>query len=346
MNPVQRAAATTAVGAAQAAVPARTHLIDYDEAGVTERAGVDPAECAAFRNRPTVTWVNVDGLQDRARIEQIAHALGLHPLTLEDILNTDQRLKMEDYGDYIYVVAKMLEVDRAKGRIVVDQLSLILGQGYVLSVQERPGDPFDPVRARIRSGAGRIRKSGPDYLAYALLDVTVDHYFEIVDWIGERIEQLDEQMAGDERPDTLRALHQLKREIIYLRRMVNPLRDVVASLRHAETDKIKPSTTPYLRDLYDHLVQLSERVDTYRDLLSGVQDMYLTRLSNRTNTVMKIVAVFSSIFLPLNFITGVFGMNFEFMPLLHAHWGVLAALGFMLVVSAGMMWFFRRKRWI
>jgi magnesium transporter len=176
--------------------------------------------------------------------------------------------------------------------------------------------------------------------------VTVDHYFEIVDWIGERIEQLDEQMAGDERPDTLRALHQLKREIIYLRRMVNPLRDVVASLRHAETDKIKPSTTPYLRDLYDHLVQLSERVDTYRDLLSGVQDMYLTRLSNRTNTVMKIVAVFSSIFLPLNFITGVFGMNFEFMPLLHAHWGVLAALGFMLVVSAGMMWFFRRKRWI
>jgi len=322
------------------------HVIDYDEARVTEQPLGDMAALPPLRDAPSVTWINVEGLGDRERIEALTRTMGLHALTLEDILNTDLRPKLEDYGGYLYLTAKMLEVDKAAQRIVVDQLSLVLGPGYVLSVQEHPGDPFDPVRSRIRAAAGRIRRSGADYLAYVLLDLTVDHYFAVVDWIGERIEQLDEQVAGDERPELLRALYQLKRELIYLRRAVNPLREVVAGLRHAETALVRDGTTPYLRDLYEHLVQVSERIDTYRDLLSGVQDMYVSRLSNRTNTVMKIIAVFSSIFLPLNFITGVFGMNFEFMPLLHAHWGVLAAFVAMLAVVLGMLAFFRRKRWI
>jgi len=322
------------------------HLIDYDASEVTERDLDDLGAARALRESATVTWINIDGLTDRVRVEELTRSMGLHALTLEDILNTDQRPKLEDYGDYLFMTAKMLEVDETNQRIVVDQLNLILGANYVITAQEHPGDPFDPVRSRIRSAAGRIRRSGADYLAYALLDLTVDNYFAVADWIGERIEHLDEQMASDERPELLRALYRIKRELIFLRRAVNPLREVVAGLRHAETDKIRESTTPYLRDLYEHLVQVSERMDTYRDLLAGVQDMYVSRLSNRTNTVMKIIAVFSSIFLPLNFITGVFGMNFEFMPLLHAHWGVLAAFVAMLMVVAGMLAYFRRKRWI
>ena len=209
----------------------RMRLIDYDERGLTERDLVDPQECGALRNRPSATWVNVDGLEDRARIEQLGQAMGLHPLTVEAILYTAQRPKVEEYGDYLYLVAKMLDIDRAQGRVRVDQLSLILGERFLVSVQEQPGDPFDPVRNRIRAGAGRIRKSGTDYLPYALLDLTVDRYFEVIDCIGERI-------------------------------------------------------------------------DMYRDLLAGVQEMYLARVSNRIGTVMKILAVVSSVFLPLNSITG------------------------------------------
>ena len=335
-----------AAAATQAANGTRMRLLDYDEHGVTERELTDPQECSALRSRPTVTWVNVDGLQDRARIEQLGRAMGLHPLTIEAILDTHQRPKAEDYGDYLYIVAKMLEIDRTRGRVEVDQLSLILGDGFLVSVQEHPGDPFDPVRNRIRAGAGRIRKTGPDYLAYALLDVTVDRYFEVIDWIGERIERLEEQISGDERPETLRGMHQLKRELIFLRRAIGPLREVISGLRHAEASRIGESTAPYLRDLYDHLVQASERIDMYRDLLAGVQEMYLARVSNRTGTVMKIIAVLSSVFLPLNFITGVFGMNFDFLPLLHSHWGVAAAFASMLAVTGAMLWYFRRRRWI
>ncbi|MCC7548973.1 MAG: magnesium/cobalt transporter CorA [Burkholderiales bacterium] len=327
-------------------MPTRIHVIDYDESHVAERVIDDVPELAALSGSPSIAWINVEGLSDRPRIEALARTVRLHTLTLEDILNGDLRPKLEDYGDYLFVTAKMLEVDQVSQRIVVDQLSLVLGASFVISAQEHPGDPFDPVRSRIRTAAGRIRRSGPDYLVYALLDLTVDQYFAVVDWIGDRIEHLDEQMAGNERPELLRVLYQLKRDLIFLRRAVNPLRDVVAGLRHAETDKIRESTTPYLRDLFEHLVQVSERIDTYRDLLAGVQDMYVSRMSNRTNTVMKIIAVFSSIFLPLNFITGVFGMNFEFMPLLHSHWGVLAAFGCMLVVVLVMLGYFRRRRWI
>jgi magnesium transporter len=202
------------------------------------------------------------------------------------------------------------------------------------------------VRNRIRAAAGRVRRNGADYLAYLLLSVIVDRYFVVTDWLAERIERLEEQMAGNERPEILRAMHRLKRELIFLRRGINPMRDVVATLRHSETELVRDSTTPYLRDLYEHLVQVSERIDTARDLLGSVQDLYSSRLSNRTNTVMKIIAVFSSIFLPLNFITGVFGMNFQFMPLVNAHWGAAIAFAVMLLVVAAMLTYFRRKRWI
>jgi magnesium transporter len=248
--------------------------------------------------------------------------------------------------DYIYVVAKMLDVDRESEQIRVDQLSLVLGSNYVLSVQEEVGDPFEPVRKRIRNSAGRIRRTGADYLAYALLDLVVDQYFTVTDWMSERIEALDELIAAEERGDLMQRLYALKRAVIFLRKSILPLREVVSTLRNLETDLIRESTEPYLRDLYDHLAQVCDRIETCRDLLSGMQDVHLSTLSHRTNTVMKIVAVFSSIFLPLTFITGVFGMNFEFMPLIHRPWGFALSVTAMLGVLVGMLWFFRYKRWL
>jgi magnesium transporter len=202
------------------------------------------------------------------------------------------------------------------------------------------------VRERLRNAVGRIRSLGPDYLATRLLGIIVDRSFSVIDRLGERIEQLDDLVAGRERPEVLRAMYQTKREIIYLRKAVTPLRELVAALWHSESELIKEATVPYLRDLYDHVVQAAERVDTARDLLASVQDLYLTRTSNRTNTVMKIIAVFSSIFMPLTFITGIFGMNFEFMPLIHKPWGFALSAGAMLVIVSVMLWYFRRRRWI
>jgi magnesium transporter len=324
----------------------RITLIDYTAERVVEHVVDNPLACETYRKAQSVTWVNVDGLQNPAILEQLSKAMGFHLLTLEDILNTDLRPKIEDYGDYIYIVAKMLDIDRDTARIKVDQLSLVLGPSYVVSIQEEPGDPFGPVRSRIRNAAGRLRRSGADYLAHALLDLVVDQYFTVADWIGERIEALDERVMDEERGDLMQELYTLKRAVIFLRRTIFPLRDVVSTLRNLESDLIAESTHPYLRDLHDHVIQLSDRIDTARDLLSGLQDVYLSTLSNRANTVMKIIAVFSSVFLPLTFITGVFGMNFEFMPLIHRPWGFALSVLSMLAIDFGMLGFFRYKRWI
>jgi magnesium transporter len=323
----------------------RITLFDYNASGFTEREVADPSECLPYRQADSITWVNVDGMGDPELIRELAQVMGFHALTVEDILNMDQRPKAEDYGDYLYVAVKMLDLDPA-GEITIEQLSLVIGPNYVISIQEEPGDPFEPVRARIRNGVGRIRALGADYLAYRLLSVIVDRYFSVTDRLSERIEELDELVAGRERPDVLRAMYQTKRDIIYLRKAVTPLREVVATLWHSESNIVQDATVPYLRDLYDHVVQAADRVDTSRDLLASVQDLYLTRLSNRTSTVMKIIAVFSSIFLPLTFITGIFGMNFEFMPLIHKPWGFGISAGAMLLIVGGMLWYFRRKRWI
>jgi magnesium transporter len=331
--------------AADAPQPARITLIDYNASSYTEREVGHPSECLPYRQADSVTWVNVDGIGDPLLIRELAQVMGFHALTVEDMLNLDQRPKAEDYGEYIYVVAKVLDVDQA-GEITIEQLSLVIGPNYVISIQEDPTDPFGPVRERLRNAVGRIRSLGPDYLATRLLGIIVDRSFSVIDRLGERIEQLDDLVAGRERPEVLRAMYQTKREIIYLRKAVTPLRELVAALWHSESELIKEATVPYLRDLYDHVVQAAERVDTARDLLASVQDLYLTRTSNRTNTVMKIIAVFSSIFMPLTFITGIFGMNFEFMPLIHKPWGFALSAGAMLVIVSVMLWYFRRRRWI
>jgi len=324
----------------------RVTLIDYDEKHYTEQTIDQVAECLPFREADTVTWVNVDGLNDVALLQELGKVMGYHALTLEDILNTEQRPKAEDYGDYLYITLKTLEVRAEDEQLATEHVSLVLGRNYVISLQEIAGDPFDPVRARIRTGVGRIRRYGSDYLAYALLDLVVDSYFSAIDHVAERIEALDAALATGKAADTLQKLSALKRQVLQLRRAIAPVREVVATLRGSESELIHDSTEPYLRDLYDHVLTVTERIETCRDLLAGIQELYFGVLSNRTNTVMRIIAVFSSVFLPLTFITGIFGMNFEFMPLIHKPWGFALSTLLMLAVVAAMLWYFRRRHWL
>ena len=325
---------------------ARITLFDFDEQHVVEKVIRQVDECLPFANAQTVTWINVDSLQMPGVMEAFGKTLDFHPLMLEDILHTDQRPKFEDYGDYIFFVLKMLDFDEAKNEIVIEQLSLVLGKNYVISFQERPGDEWDPLRERIRKSVGRIRKLGSDYTAYSLMDAVVDHYFRVLEKIGEKIETVEAILASNPRPDTLRMIHDLRRELIFLRKAVWPLREVVASMQRSDSPLIHESTELFLRDLHDHVIRVAEGVDTYRDMLSSMQDVYLSSISNRTNEIMKVLTLFSSVFLPLTFITGIFGMNFRNFPELEWHYGLQGTLGLMAMLGVGMFLLFKRKKWL
>jgi len=325
---------------------ARITLFDFDEQHCLEKEVHHVEECLPFANANTVTWINVDSLQMPGVMEAFGKGLDFHPLMLEDILHTDQRPKFEDYGDYIFFVLKMLDYDAVKNEITIEQLSLVLGANYLISFQERPGDEFDSLRERIRKSVGRIRKFGTDYTAYALMDSVVDHYFDVLEKIGEKIETVEAILASNPKPDTLRMIHELRRELIFLRRSVWPLREVIASMQRSDSSLIHESTELFLRDLHDHVIRVAEGIDTYRDMLSSMQDVYLSSISNRTNEIMKVLTLFSSIFLPLTFITGIFGMNFHNFPELEWHYGLQGTVGMMGVMGVSMYLFFRRKKWL
>ena len=289
----------------------------------------------------------MSGLHQVELLERLNDCFGLHPLVLEDILNTDQRPKMEDFGDYLYIVLRMLDLDKKNGNAVVsEQISLILGKNFVLTFQEKEGDLFDPLRERIRNGKGRLRKMGPDYLVHALLDAIVDQYFVVLEKLGERIEFLEEELVTRPTPSTLHRLHQLKREMIFLRKSVWPLREVIGTLERGESSLIQASPDLYLRDIYDHTIQVIDNVETFRDMLSGMLDIYLSSISNRMNEIMKVLTIISTIFIPLTFIVGLYGMNFKFMPELEWPWGYPSVLLLMLGVTVFMLFFFRRKKWL
>jgi len=325
----------------------RIRLIDYDEAQLQEKEPKTIEECFPFKDLPTVTWVNIDGLHDIKVMEKIGKHFGLHPLVLEDILNTDQRPKIEDFDDYIFVVLKMLYFDESQDEIRAEQVSIILGSNFVLSFQERVGDIFNPLRERIRNAKGRVRKMGPDYLAYALMDAIVDNYFTVLEKLGEKIEGMEEELVGNPTPETLQTMHNLKREMIFLRKSVWPLREVVSRLERGESKLIKDSTGIYLRDVYDHTIQVIDTIETYRDMLSGMLDIYLSSISNRMNQVMKVLTIIATIFIPLTFVAGIYGMNFEYMPELKWHWFYPKAFWLVMIGVAGvMLFYFRRKKWL
>jgi magnesium transporter len=279
-------------------------------------------------------------------IEKVGAHFGIHPLVLEDILHTGQRPKVEDLGDYIFIVLKMLYHDDQEDEMLGEQVSLLLGQNCVISFQEREGDIFNPIRERIRNSKGRIRRAGADYLAYALVDAIVDHYFVILEKMGEKIESLEEELVTNPTPETLQIIHKLKRNLIFLRKSVWPLREVINALERGESPLITEPTGIYLRDVYDHSIQVIDTIETFRDMVSGMLDIYLSSLSNRMNEVMKVLTIIATIFIPLTFIAGIYGMNFKFMPELEWHWGYPTALIVMLLIVGSMFIYFRRKKWL
>lgn len=326
--------------------PAILSVIEYDEQGFSERVGVDLEACLASVHAPSMTWVNVAGLHDSGLIEKLGEALGVHPLVLEDIANASQRPKVEDYESYFFIVLKMLEYDQALNQVRVEQVSLILGDNYLISFQEDANDVFEPVRTRLRNSAGRLRKFAADYLAYALIDAIVDNYFVILELLGDEIEEIEEQVAQKPENHPLPAIYRLKREMIALRRAVWPLREVLALLQHSESPLIRPGTAIYLRDVYDHTIQIMDTIESMRDLLSGMLDVYLSVLSNRMNEIVKVLTIFSTIFIPLTFLAGVYGMNFRHFPEIEWRFGYAAFWLACGVIAVIMLLYFRRKRWL
>ena len=321
-------------------------VLDYDEQNCSEATLTDLDQCISLRNKPSVSWVDIEGVHDIQALEKIGLCFGLHPLVMEDILNTDQRPKIEDYGDYLYIVLRMLSHEKESGEISSEQVSLILGENFVLSIQEgAKGDVFEPVRIRIRSGKGQTRKLGADYLVYSLIDAVVDNYFIILETIGERVELLEETLISDPGPETLHLIHNLKREMIYLRKSVWPLREVVSGMQRRDSALIREETGYYLRDIYDHTIQVIDTVETFRDMLSGMLDIYLSSISNRTNAVMKVLTVIATIFIPLTWIAGVYGMNFKNIPELEWQYGYLLSWIVMMGVALGMVVYFKKKKW-
>ncbi|PYV44648.1 MAG: magnesium and cobalt transport protein CorA [Acidobacteria bacterium] len=322
-------------------------IIDYDETSLQEKEARTVEDCFPYKNKPTVTWINVDGIHRVDIIETIGKHFGVHSLVLEDILNTGQRPKMDNYGDYLFIVLKMIYCNGKGSEIIAEQISLILGSNFVISFQEEAErDVFNPVRERIRNGTGRIRKMGADYLAYALMDAIVDNYFAVLEKLGEQIELLQEELISDPTPETLHAINHLKRQMIFLRKSVWPLREVVSGLERGESPLIKAETNIFLRDLYDHTIQIMDALETCRDMLSGMLDIYLSSISNKMNGVMKVLTIIATIFIPLTFIAGVYGMNFKYMPELEWRWSYPVLLLAMAVIVVSMLMYFRRKKWL
>jgi magnesium transporter len=278
-------------------------------------------------------------------VETLGRQFSLHPLLLEDVANTDQRPKLDDYETYIFVVIKMLSLT-ARSEIAVEQVSLVLGRNYVLSFQENGTDVFQPVRERLRGGKGRLRQSGADYLLYALVDAIVDQYFAVLESLGEKIEALQQTVVADPKPETLNDIHALKRQLLFVRRAVWPLRDVMTNLSRSDCPCLQQSTKVFFRDVYDHVVQIVDTIETLREMVSASLDIYLSSVSYRLNAVMRVLTVITTIFMPLGFIASIYGMNFEYMPELRSPWGYPLVLGVMGAVGVGMLILFRKKRWL
>ncbi|MBT0653208.1 magnesium/cobalt transporter CorA [Geomobilimonas luticola] len=326
--------------------PVTIHVMDYDGEGCRETELQSVSQCIPYRDKESVTWINVDSVQQADIIQQMGECFGLHPLVMEDILNTSQRPKLEVYGDYLFIVMKMLHHnDRSEVR--VEQISFILGPSHVLSFQEGiAGDVFDPLRQRLRAGKGRIRSAGADYLLYSLIDAVVDNYFVVLEHLGEEIEALEDEVVSRPTPHTVRRIHGMKRRMIFLRRVVWPLREVLAALQRGESELVQDATQVYLRDVYDHTIQAMDSIDTYRDMISGILDVYLSSLSNRMNEIMKFLTIIGTIFIPLTFIVGLYGMNFKYIPGLQSPWAFYGVVVFMAAIAGGMLVYFKRKRWL
>ena len=320
------------------------NLIHYDQAHISESQPNSVDALSPDNGSGKTYWLNIDGLQNAEVIRTIGQRFNIHPLVQEDILNTDHRPKIENHDDYMYIVIKMLHFDKDSDEVQFEQVSLVVGEHYVLSFQERPGDVFNGVRERLRQGR-KIRTLGPDYLAYALIDAVVDNYFVLLEHLGDAIEDLEMELLANPSPETLKRIHHFKREMLLLRKAVWPLREVLSSLSRDESIIFNSDIRMYVRDVYDHTIHIIDNIETLRDLLAGMLDLYVSSVSQRMNEIMKVLTLFASIFMPLTFIAGVYGMNFEFMPELQWRWGYPAIMLMMAGIGIGLLTYFRWRKW-
>jgi magnesium transporter len=324
----------------------RIRVIDYDEHNFEQKEVTHVKDILKYKNSNTITWINLDGIHNPELMEMVGKEFGLHPLVVEDILNTEQRAKVDDYEDYIYMVLRMFYNIRGIEEIHSEQISIIIGKNYVLSFQESEGDIFDILRDRLKQNKGRVRKMGSDYLAYCLVDLIVDNYFSIVEKIGEDLEAMEDSLAEDPDPSMLQRLHGIKQRMIFLRKSVWPLREAVSRFHRLENRLISEETKVYMRDVYDHTIQVIDTIESYRDTTSSMIDIYLSSISYKMNEIMKVLTIISTIFIPLTFIVGVYGTNFHNFPELSWKYGYFIMWGVMAIIAGIMIYFFRRRKWI
>jgi len=320
-------------------------LIRYNETFFEEKGISSIKDFHLEKDKNLITWINIDGLQDINLFEDIGEIFNLHPLILEDILNTDQRPKTEDYGNYIYIVLKNFRGPESKN-LLSDQVSIILGSDFLLSFQERESGLFDSIKEKIGKNKGRIRKEGTDYLAHAIVDNVVDNYFVVLENLEEKIEYLEDDLVKKPTQSTLHDIHAFKRELIMLGKTLWPLREAISLLERSDSPLINKTTLVYFKDIYDHTIALIDTVETLKDMLSGMLDIYLSTVSNRLNEVMKVLTIIATIFMPLTFLAGIYGMNFRYMPELEWKWGYFGVLGIMLLVALLMVKYFKKKTWL
>lgn len=323
----------------------RMRLIRYDLQGAVVEDITDVEKLRDALEEGDIAWIDVQGFGDRSVMEKIGEIFELHPLLLSDVVNVPQRPKADAYDDQLLLIVRMVH-GWEDGAVDSEQVSIVIGKGYVLTFQERYGDVLDPVRKRIRSGKGVIRKHGPDYLAYAIIDTIIDGYYPLLESIGDQLESLEDAVVMDPTPILLRELNRIKNQLVNLRRSIWPQREAVNSLVRGDHDAITSAVQIYFRDTYDHCVQSSEVAEMYREMVTGLMNTYLSSIANRTNDVMKVLTIMASIFIPLTFVAGIYGMNFDHMPELHMKWAYPTVWVIMLATSGGMLAFFWRKGWL
>ena len=324
----------------------RIRVTDYDGTQLKEDELQNIAQGSAFKQTNTVTWINIDGLHDLALMKEVGSTFDLHPLLMEDILNTGQRPKLEEFDNCLFLVLKMLRYDKEKEKIVSEQLSLVLGNTFLLTFQEQPGDVFEPVRERIRKQKARIRASRIDYLAYALLDCVVENYVFIIERLGEQIEDVEEEILDNAEPAVMEKINAFRHEMNFIRKSIRPAREAIMQLSKVDSELINDQTIPFLKDLQDLITQAAEAIDTYRDMLSDQLNLYNSAVGNRMNDIMKVLTIFAAIFIPLTFIAGIYGTNFEYLPELKFKYSYFIFWGVLLLVAMAMLIYFRKKKWL
>ena len=321
-------------------------LIDYDKEKLKEEEIKDIKTGAEYKKTKTVTWINIDGLHDLNIMKELGESFELHPLLLEDVLNTGQRPKLVEFDNCMFFVLKMLRYEEKTEKIVAEQLSMVLGENYLITFQEQPGDVFEPVRERIRKQKGRIRMTGIDYLAYALLDTVVDNYIYIIERIGEKIEALEYMVLHHADMSVIENINALKQEMNFLRKSIRPVQEFILQLSRIESEFINKKTIPFLKDLLDLITHAMEAIDTYRDLLSDHFNTYNSIMSNKMNDIMKVLTIIATIFIPITFVAGIYGMNFDFMPELKWKYAYFTIWIIILAITSGMIIYFKKKNWL